>query len=290
MSETNSTMNAISFCVIRLHLDFSNGSSGWATGVVIRTNRSGLCLLTNKHVVDGRNVFPDSSNPSLGVPRRISGELRNIKDNKNLSFSIYLDGQMTWETLENKITNPRRFTGSYRAIDLAAIDLEQFLDGTSPFDISAITEENMYAESHQKAAEMWRQLNIADECFIAGFPMNEGMTPNASFPIFKNAPIASEPQMDQLHYFLVDTASRRGMSGGAVFHRPAQALADDGTMTRSLLQFVGIYSGSFAVPEQGNDQQENSKEFYRQNFGLGIVWTINRAVRPLLEKLAKRAP
>lgn len=106
---------------------------------------------------------------------------------------------------------------------------------------------------------------VSDDVFILGFPYS--IRGGGNFPIWKRATIASEPDLD-LEYkpkLLVDTASRRGMSGSPViFRRDGIHGLVDGTPTNDTVigeiqNFVGVYSG----------HHEGETAFEAQ---LGVVW------------------
>jgi Trypsin-like peptidase domain len=95
------------------------------------------------------------------------------------------------------------------------------------------------------------QAAVGMDCFVLGYP--EGMIGPGRTPIWKRGSIASEPIYNYRDKpgFLIDTATRNGMSGSPVVARhsgilshspePGKLSSDDliGTMTK----FVGIYSG-----------------------------------------------
>jgi hypothetical protein len=103
------------------------------------------------------------------------------------------------------------------------------------------------------------------DCFVLGYP--EGMVGPGLTPIWKRASIASEPNYNYRNKpaFLIDTATRNGMSGSPVIARHSGILKvsqgplpgpEDiiGTVTK----FVGVYSGRI-----GDDPMEVQ---------LGMVW------------------
>jgi len=102
------------------------------------------------------------------------------------------------------------------------------------------------------------------DCFVLGYP--KGMIGPGRSPIWKRGSVASEPDYDwrKLPAFLIDTATRDGMSGSPVVARHSGILkgangkfgpdSSIGTMTK----FTGIYSGRIGDDEMGVQ--------------LGIVW------------------
>lgn len=113
------------------------------------------------------------------------------------------------------------------------------------------------------------KLAVADDLFIVGYPL--GITVADTLPLWKRASFASEPdiEVDELPKYLVDTATREGMSGSPVFARSSyikgsHMISDDPYednrpwSVAHTYSFVGIYSGRI-----GEDT------FLAQ---LGVVW------------------
>lgn len=105
-------------------------------------------------------------------------------------------------------------------------------------------------------------LSVGRDVFILGFPLGvEGV----GLPIWKRGSLASEWQIPERvqSYWLVDTASRPGMSGAPVIQR---AYPEDSALRamdyghNGKTRFIGIYSGRLAN-DGDNDIQ------------LGMVWS-----------------
>lgn len=107
---------------------------------------------------------------------------------------------------------------------------------------------------------------MGGDLFIIGFPMRDQPL---QLPIWKRASLASEPEIPEAlqPYQLVDTASRKGMSGAPVVQRVYRpeatgpdllnALRNPGH--RGVTAFDGVYSGRFKGPTEEDMQ-------------LGIMW------------------
>jgi len=115
------------------------------------------------------------------------------------------------------------------------------------------------------------ELAVAATVYICGFPV--GIGHGATGALWKRGSIASEPflEFDKLPRFLVDTATREGMSGSPVYLATDFVIAGDLSKiqkghpdyqrpwhTSPIFAFVGVYSGRL-----GNE------EFKAQ---LGVVW------------------
>jgi hypothetical protein len=106
------------------------------------------------------------------------------------------------------------------------------------------------------------RISIGMDVFILGYPFK--IEPPA-YPVWKRGSIASEPQLARLttDYFLVDTASRPGMSGAPVIRRSwTNHMEEPGVVVLidpPLNRFIGVYSGR--LPTQHPCEAQ-----------LGLVW------------------
>ena len=112
------------------------------------------------------------------------------------------------------------------------------------------------------------KMSIGMDVFILGYPFGCKLP---AFPVWKRGSLASEPELiglDGTQYYLVDTASRPGMSGSPVFlrswkhhlletGRPITTQFDEIPIDR----FIGVYSGRLlAQPDEAQ---------------IGMVWDGN---------------
>jgi len=110
-------------------------------------------------------------------------------------------------------------------------------------------------------------LAVSDDVFILGYPLN--LTGNYELPIWKRGSVATEPSLDldALPMFLIDTATRPGMSGSPVimqrsgFHMKGKEL-NTNDLIGTIRTFVGVYSCRLGTSNQVEAQ-------------LGIVWKPN---------------
>ncbi len=93
-------------------------------------------------------------------------------------------------------------------------------------------------------------ISVGDDAYVLGYPV--GLDGGAGFPIWKRASIASEPDidLDGLPKLVVDTATRKGMSGSPVI-AVRRGMANpkgvvgitDKTVLGTAETFLGVYSG-----------------------------------------------
>jgi hypothetical protein len=111
--------------------------------------------------------------------------------------------------------------------------------------------------------------SIGDDVFVLGYP--GGVDGGHELALWKRGSIASQPSvdLDQLPKLLIDTATRKGMSGSPVIARQSGIIVPRGVSTKpgalSGMEiigradtFLGIYSGRIGDDEFG--------------LQLGIVW------------------
>jgi hypothetical protein len=208
-------------------------------------------IVTNWHNVTGvdaeTNCFLGKHTPNKLIVSfhcgRALDERQRVMFPREDIIDLYKDGEPIW------MEHPNR-----RAVDCAAIPFD--LPKHENLQISAINRLDWQKDYRPR---------VGAECFVIGYP--KGLAGAAETPIWKRASIATEPAFDhgRRPVFLVDTATRKGMSGSPVIARHHgvhfAASGDPGeTQFGTVENLVGIYSGRV-----GDDQ-----------FGvqLGIVWKI----------------
>lgn len=119
-------------------------------------------------------------------------------------------------------------------------------------------------------------IEVGEDCFVIGYP--HGLQGDGRTPIWKRATIASEPHITYQGnlVFLVDTATRKGMSGSPVVLSRREISVSDRSRTgideKRQEKLIGVYSGRLGDDELGVQ--------------LGMVWSIE-LVRLLVSQLPK---
>jgi hypothetical protein len=195
-------------------------------------------VITNWHNVTGVNPETGKALHSKGlIPnvlrlhyKKWTDDNKNVVQSQALDLPLYDDGKPTW------------FEHSTRsAVDVVALALAE-LDDCANVYINEVDQERRL----EAAAGM--------DCFILGFP--EGLFGPAFTPIWKRGSIAAEPYFQ--HPYLIDSATRRGMSGSPVVvrHSGIFGVGAGGAMTGAEVigtveRFVAIYSGRIGDDELG---------------------------------------
>ena len=217
-------------------------------------------LITNRHVVTGRNTFTDDYlTPELIQPYRIRYfevkwyQMPNdmwALTRQAVEIELFSDGQA------NFLQDPD--FDLYR-VDIVAIPLARLMEVNGKFSPFV---------NHFKFESLFHF--TGDTCYTVGYPFRN-YTGNM-IPIWKSGTLASEPffPVDNKPMFLLDTLTKDGMSGSPVFRRSfGPASGADLTMNLDSIvrtEFVGVYSGRMSSPEFAQA-------------GLGIAWYANRIPR-----------
>jgi hypothetical protein len=253
--------DSLTWVPLKLKLSANGNEIATATGFFFE-HREQTFLITNYHVVSGINpetnkiLHKDGARPDtieLGVP-----------------------------TATDESSGPRkavRFV--WKKLPLYAVDSDQTPIWTEPiwhehpqfgreFDVVAIPLSGLDSTLLRTANAPEHDLGSfrvypSMDAFVVGYP--RGMTGRGNLPIWKRATIATEPDFDhnKKPQFLIDTATREGMSGAPVYAQEVgYILPEDSTDPQDAQigksrRFVGVYSGRIGAED----------EFKAQ---LGIVW------------------
>lgn len=206
-------------------------------------------LVSNWHVFSGRE--PISGQPKDqkygAVPDTL--QVRGVtKDNPNEPFSVTVPltdhkGMSLW--WQHKTFGQRA--------DLAVLELDRTLGNADQLGrIPCLNEVPQVTNMITR---------VGQDVFVLGFPL--GIMKTGTFPIWKRASIATEFDfpINDMPCFLIDTATREGMSGAPVIQRTDAYHQQGGGQILAgpiVTQILGIYSGRY-VGELGEAQ-------------LGIVW------------------
>ncbi len=241
-----------SFVSIPLEMVSNGQKISTATGFFYTRNERPY-LVSNWHVFSGRNpIDGQAMDKNAAIPDQVV-------------FPIHLKDRLgRWRenatsNLVNNNGNPTWFQHrNGQAIDIAVLPSPDIPDDCIIYDPVKPDETNM-------------AFMVGMDVFVVGFPL--GLAKQGIFPVWKRGSVSSEPDLpvDGLPLFLVDTATRQGMSGSPVYVRTfGSALLEDGNSVigpGTFTRFLGVYSGRYGADD----------EFAAQ---LGRVWH-----RPILDEL-----
>jgi Trypsin-like peptidase domain len=226
------SLDRLSLSTVPIIPFFNHRQLAGATGFIWK-RRERFYLITNWHVVSALDLFTKAHLSEGGG-----------RPNKLRCHFLVRVGQYERESIDVPIRDeddqPLWFIHSaqeVRAIDVVAVPLDY--EGLK----TRVTLLPVNELAPGKIAIM-----IGMDVFILGYPF--GSKPPA-FPVWKRGSIASEPDLVRLStgYYLVDTASRPGMSGSPVILRSwSNHILESNMWTtsndqRPIDRIIGVYSG-----------------------------------------------
>jgi hypothetical protein len=263
---------------ITLRRVFADGSEfktfAIGTGFLLKSySGSGWFLVTNYHNISGR----DLSRKERGkfIPNVVDILVRTLQPTEE--GDVRLRGQCALRyRLVDENENPLYFDLLDDEEDVFRADI-----AILPISIPTSHPDGAGFEVCADRRAFW-QLNrnadtfVGEDCYIVGYP--RGLRGDNRYPIWKRASIASEPSNTYQGKlaFLVDTATREGMSGSPVIARKLRDINQASLESSSNLEehfddyLIGVYSGREGADELGVQ--------------LGIVWH-SEAVEILIAKI-----
>jgi hypothetical protein len=223
------------FSQVPLFVKMRFGDTELAVGTAFFYRRAGkLYLVSNWHNFSGRN--PETKKPLAshgGVPNKIlCYACRNLQYIQRdwLELDLITDDKPLW------FEHPTRGSG---------VDI-----GVLPVSLN----DNFRAVVLNEIGFTKMTLGVSHDVFVLGYPL--GLMGTHGLPIWKRASVATEPGTSDPQ-FLVDTATRAGMSGSPVILRyrgfymnnPGTEVPADDDWFGEGDMFVGVYSGRLGASE-----------------------------------------
>ena len=223
------TLDELTLATVPIKVFFEDTPLPAATSFVYRWRRRDY-LITNWHVVTGRNAITGESLCLGARPDRLQAQF-NIQHasfgKREIDIKLRDEEAPLWLVHRNHHDRPNS------RIDVVAIPLDMGTDPPPIYPVNDCASDNL-------------KIIIGMDVFILGYPF--GAKP-PGFPVWKRGSIASEPDLvrQTTGYYLIDTASRPGMSGSPVILRSWTSLMDEpgvvASQDRPLNRFIGVYSG-----------------------------------------------
>lgn len=231
-------LNPISFASCKIQLYSKSTELGVATGFFVETNNKKY-LVSNWHVFSGRDNISDQT---------IHSTKTHLPDEIKVTFAQVIAGP----SIPNGVSvNPHTVCCGLRDVglkakwiqhptmgrkaDMAALDCQFIQNLGEPFSLNKLElNPNLIAA-------------VGGDVFIVGFP--RGLANRGFLPVWKRGSIASEPSLyfNDEALFLIDSATREGLSGSPVYLVSDGALPDaNGNINMGnglMYKFLGIYSG-----------------------------------------------
>lgn len=265
--------NGLSLSCTPIELLANDGSDtivGTATGFFWQRGGQSY-LVTNWHVVSGRNSFTRQLNPSGYVPERIRFYGMSVATSAGVVSFRRQRWTLEWAIdMIDLLSKPPEADG--QTLDIWGVPISHgVVFGRDPArtGFRGAADATCFLNDHVGARIV---TNAGDDCFILGYPLQnyEGLMP----PIWKRGSIASETPLgiEGRPVFLVDAATTAGMSGSPIIRKVTTITADNkdiGVLQEfSAYELIGVYAGRL-----------ESKQLAAVNLGYGWYKTmIDRAL------------
>lgn len=232
MSKRTAFVTSYSLVARPIELFAKGNSLGNATCFFVGLSDGSHALMTNWHVLSGRNPYTGQARHSSGaIPDMAKGlfcKKGNLAEFLFVEFSLLKEnGEPAW------FQHP-----AGQRYDIAFM----LAQPNELFDIFPAIQND---ETPNLRCTPGRDV------FIIGYPL--GVTKQIGLPIWKRGSIASEPELeaDDLPVILVDSSTREGMSGSPVIAQAIDgALLDNGDTVMGsgpYVRFLGMYSGRYGT-------------------------------------------
>lgn len=231
MEDGKITVNINSIKSLYIDIFYNEIKLASATGFLVNKEND-LYLITNRHVVTGRNNEDGQClDSNMAIPNKLQVLFPHFKDGyyvwSNINIELYKEEIPIW--LEHPFYKDK--------VDVVAIYFGKY---------------NQFQFCHNLIYD-YKPI-VTENVFIIGYPFGFNVNPNdGRYAIWSTGTVASDPDLnlninnEQLPAFLVDAKTRHGQSGSPViyFKNAGMIRQQDGSHTwQSNATFgIGIYSG-----------------------------------------------
>lgn len=241
-----------------------------ATAFFYETEDTDLYLITNWHVMTGRDPANPTFSKTGAVPSVLKVKLHNKQEKVNGKGNIVTsdvselcipinspDGdEPQWlEHPEHKFK-----------VDTVAIKIQSCEEFRRKYEFNIANKWKEYQHDYEPEA--------MDDVFVIGYPwgLSTTMGRGGVIPVYKKGCIASDPVVDfrRLPHLLIDCRTTKAMSGSPVIASRTGIFMPDGRMSANTVigtvsKFLGVYSGRLKDDHYTlQDDREISE--------IGIVW------------------
>ena len=239
-------IDEFSLVTVPLELRFNDQPLAKATGFTWNRGNTHY-LITNWHNVSGRDPNTDKHiSKTAAEPNVLRASFNTFGGHVGDKHPVVIDIRQDQDTVSWLVHPVHK-----RKIDVVAIPLNgDYLSSINFFSINKMGSPDLVVK-------------VGMEVFILGYPFGPGKN---GLPVWKRGSIASEPDLvPQIEpYFLIDTASRPGMSGSPVILRNFGVhVSQDSRVavsTGPANKFIGVYSGRLHTRDPMDAQ-------------IGMVWS-----------------
>ena len=239
-----------------------------ATSFLYEGADSKLFLVSNWHVVTGRDPSRPSRSETGAVPSEIRVRLHNkqkkVGGNSTIVTSQVSDVSVPINTEDGNAPRWLEHPEHRFRTDVVCLRIGDVLGFREKFAFNVV---NKWKEFHQDY-----EPGAMDEVFVIGYPwgLSSAARRGGGLPVYKRGSIASDPVVDfrRLPCVLIDCRTSTAMSGSPVIASQTGIFMPDGRMSDNTVfgtvsKFLGVYSGRL-IGEAGDSCPEVSE--------IGMVW------------------
>ena len=241
---------------------------GRATSFFYKRDDDWLFLVTNWHVVSGRDPANPRSSPTGAVPTRARLTLHKRIDGVAIRRSQKVTRKIDLNNESGEGPKWLEHPNHRSKIDVVVLKIandEEFKKQVACHFIS---------EAGKEALDPSYEERVTDDVFVIGYPW--GLTGgDRVLPLYKRGSIASEPIVNPTK-FLIDCRTSKSMSGSPVICSHSGLWSPSGTMDdQSIIgtvqKFVGVYSGRLYERDALGERQGEPAQLEAIS-EIGIVW------------------
>ena len=241
-----------------------------ATSFFYETVESKLFLITNWHVVTGRNPTTPSSSKTGAVPTVLKLKVHRKQKKVNGKTVIVTSdiGELSVPINSENGNNPLWIEHPKHKfkVDVVALRIENQSEFREKYELNVVNKWPDYHEDYDP--------DVMDDVHVIGYPWGLSATAGrgGGLPVYKRGCIASDPIVDfrRLPCLLIDCRTTRAMSGSPVIASHRGIFMPDGKMSGDTVigtvsKLLGVYAGRLYSDEAIIGSEENISE-------IGVVW------------------
>ena len=241
-----------------------------ATSFFYEATDSQLFLITNWHVVTGRDPTTPSYSKTGAVPYvlkiKVHKKQEKVDGRKNIVVSEISEICIPINSEDGNAPKWLEHPEHKIKVDVVGIKIEKHLEFREAHELNVANKWKEYHKNYEPGA--------MDDVFVVGYPWGLSATAErgGGLPVYKRGCIASDPTIDfrRLPCVLIDCRTTKAMSGSPVIASHTGIFMPDGRMSNNTVfgtvsKFLGIYAGRLCGDEPIEGYEENISE-------IGIVW------------------
>jgi hypothetical protein len=257
---------------------------GGGTAFFYCTNETELYLVTNWHVVTGRNPLAPTRSRTAAIPTHLQISLHPAEWHDGVEYvNITKTNELELEINSLNGESPHWLEHPFyrHKVNVIVIEINKSNLGNSKY--LCVNKWPSHEERYVPA--------VMSDVYVIGYPY--GLTGGTTvLPLYKRGNVSSEPRIDNngLPRFPIDCRTSPSMSGSPVIASHSGLWNPNGKMTKDSIigtvqKFVGIYSGRL-YDKSFHDERATIDSYPSE---IGIVWHMN-VINDIIEGKSKGTP